>query len=47
MEFTLTLNEEDLKILDEALSKMSYFKVVQIINKMNEQLSEQTIKTGE
>lgn len=47
MEFTLTFNDEDLKILDEALSKMPYYKVVQIINKMNEQLSEQTIKTGE
>lgn len=42
MEITLHLNEEDLKVLDEALSQLPYFKAVGLINKINEQINEQS-----
>ena len=45
MEITLTLDEKDLQLLDEALSQLPYFKVVHVINKINEQIQEQ-VKEG-
>ena len=41
MKITLELDEKDLQLLDEALSQLPYFKVVGLINKINEQIQEQ------
>lgn len=37
----LLLTDEDLIILDEALSQLPYFKVVGLINKINQQIQGQ------
>ena len=44
MEFKLTLNESDLQILDKALVQMPYVEVFSLINKVNEQIQEQTFE---
>lgn len=41
MGYKIELNENELQILDEALSQLPYFKVVGLIQKINEQLGEQ------
>lgn len=39
-EITLILTAEDLSILDEALIQLPYYKVAELIAKLNEQISE-------
>ena len=39
-EITLILTAEDLSILDEALIQLPYYKVAELISKLNEQISE-------
>ena len=41
MEIELNLNEEDLQVLDLALSQLPYFKVVGLIEKINMQIAEE------
>ena len=43
-EIKFTLTEEDLKILDEALVQLPYYKVAELIGKLNEQISEEVVE---
>ena len=43
-EIKFTLTEEDLKILDEALIQLPYYKVAELIGKLNEQISEKVVE---
>ena len=43
-EIKFTLTEEDLKILDEALVQLPYYKVAELIEKLNEQISEEVVE---
>lgn len=47
MEFELKLNNEDLLILDEALTQLPYYKVVDLIAKINQQMEEGFEQEGE
>lgn len=44
MEFEIKLTEEDLQILDEALIQLPYYKVAELIGKLNEQISEKVVE---
>ena len=39
--FEITLNEEDLKMLDNALVQLPYYQVAELITKINQQILEQ------
>ena len=41
MEVKLTLNEAELKLLDEALVQLPFYKVSELIENINQQLTEQ------
>ena len=41
MEFEIKLTEEDLQILDEALIQLPFYKVSELINKINNQIETQ------
>ena len=43
-EIKFKLTEEDLKILDEALVQLPYYKVAELIGKLNEQISEEVVE---
>lgn len=41
MEFNLTVTAEEVKILSDALVQLPYFRVAELINKLNQQIQEQ------
>lgn len=38
--FEITLDEKDLQILDQALTQLPYYQVVELIGKINEQIEQ-------
>lgn len=46
MEVTLILTKEDLKILDEALVQLPFYKVNELINNINNQIESQINEEG-
>jgi hypothetical protein len=44
MQYTITLQPQDLDILSAALGKLPYEVVAQLINKLNTQIAEQQVK---
>jgi hypothetical protein len=44
MQYTITLQPQDLDILSAALGKLPYEVVVPLINKLNTQIAEQQVK---
>lgn len=46
MEVTLILTKEDLKILDEALVQLPFYKVSELINNINNQIESQINEEG-
>jgi hypothetical protein len=41
MEFTITLTDKELEILNDAVIQLPFFKVAGLINKLREQVNEQ------
>lgn len=44
MEYTIKLKDQDLQILSAALGKLPYEVVASLINKLNNQVTEQQLK---